>query len=100
MQNQTNVDWLVDLGSDQLGTGLFLIPDVRVNVFGAAFKHLIPDITYTDCIMRGAFVIAVKWVPHTIADFQTLQGTGCGRRCVATCVEPGCICNPYRGQCE
>jgi hypothetical protein len=38
MHNQTNQDWLEGVGPTDSGIGLFLIPDVNVDQFGAVQK--------------------------------------------------------------
>jgi hypothetical protein len=66
-QNQTKQEWLEASEPNTLGTGLFLVPDVQSDQVGAVQKVVVPDITYKQCIQRGMFVVAFKWVPHTIA---------------------------------
>lgn len=98
--NQTNQELLDDLRPDELGTGLFLVPDVKSDVFGAARKIAISDITYDEALRRGAFTMGFKWVPNKVAPFSDLLEARCGQRCVWTCVELGCVCNRARGICE
>lgn len=101
MNNQTDPAWLLNLGPTQLGTGLFMLPDVLSDSFGAMIVQAVQDILYADCLRRGALAVAFKWVPHTIADYQKLLIAKCHPHiCVATCVEPGCMCNMYLGTCH
>jgi hypothetical protein len=91
VQNQTDPDWLSGLSPSDLGTGLFLIPDVHSDRFGAVKKEFVPGITYSECIRRGLFVIAFKWIPIRVHDFSTLQAQAghCGQPCTCSCVVPG-----------
>jgi hypothetical protein len=99
MINETNPGWLEGLDPDSLGIGLFLVPDVSSDQFGAAQKLMVPDITYPQCVQRGMFTIAFKWVPHSVGTTSADLETRCGQPCVRTCVERGCICNPITGVC-
>ena len=101
MNNQTNPSWILNLQTSQLGTGLFMLPDVANDNFAAMIVQAVKNLVYSDCLRRGAFAVAFKWVPHNIASYDDLMKAACHPHlCVATCVEPGCMCNTYLGTCQ
>jgi hypothetical protein len=101
MDNQTDPADLVSVTAITKGTGIFLIPDLKSDVFGAMNKEFIADITYADCIMRGQFAFAFKWVPDDVEKEKSLKQAKCSNeRCVKTCKIRGCICNRARGICQ
>ncbi len=104
MNNQTNEKLLADIDQyydNELGTGIFLIADVESDIYGAAKKVFVGDITYSECIKRGQFVMAFKWIPNSKAQLSDLQSTSCTpHKCVDSCVEDGCMCNKIQGICE
>ena len=51
MKNQTDLDSLSDMSLyelNNLGTGIFLIPNVESSIYADAKKVFVPDITYGD----------------------------------------------------
>lgn len=102
MWDQTDRTWLVGVNPDEeLGTGLYLVPDPRPNDPDAVRKVLDQDITYNECRTRGdtSGARAIKWVPHTIASYPMVTSTACGAPCQDTCVEFGCVCNERKQLC-
>lgn len=100
MDNQTQPNWLRDAQEGARGTGIFLVPDVSSDQFGAMVALAVPELTYEECLRRGALTIGFKWVPTDVADFEAItQATRCGDPCAETCTMPGCICNRIRKQC-
>ena len=100
MQNQTDPRLLRGLSPSQRGTGVFLVPNPDSEVYGDGTSVLVPNITYDQCIMRGAFVIAFKWVPDSVRTFQQMQEpVTCGEPCSDYCEEARCICNYLRKVC-
>lgn len=97
VQNQTKAEWLDPGKPDALGTGIFVIPDVRSDQPLAVRKEFVPDLTYLQCVQRGLLTLVFKWVPHSVKSFSELQQQSCGQQCVDTCVEFGCTC--VNGKC-
>jgi hypothetical protein len=97
-QNQTDPQWLRAAGTTKLGTGIFLIADVTRPGPDAFRKQLVRDLTYTQCLERGTFALAFKWIPTSVASYSSLADAACGEPCVDTCVEFGCVC--YNGVCR
>lgn len=96
--DQTDPQWLIDLSPDHLGTGLFLVKESD----SAAIKKLHKsDIRYGQFKGYGSLkqAIAIKWVPHSISDEETLLRLQCHGSCEETCVQPGCICDATNHQC-
>lgn len=75
-QNQTEDEWLEQTQPDDLGTGIFLVPDVESIDRGAVRKVLVPNITYLDCVQRGVACV-FKWVPHSVRSYDELAGGTC-----------------------
>jgi hypothetical protein len=96
--DQTDPRWLVDLDADQLGTGLFIVSQTDPNQIKKSKKS---DVTYSAfkdyAVLEQA--IAIKWVPHTIADETTVLRLKCHGYCETTCVQPGCICDSINHKC-
>ncbi|MCL5999203.1 MAG: hypothetical protein M1546_24535 [Chloroflexi bacterium] len=102
MKNQTDPNWLEGLQPEQLGTGLFLLPDVFSERYAAMIVAAVPQITYPQCVLRGMFAVAYKWVPERIASFEQLQeDVDCGDTmpCAGQCRRLGCMCNDATGLC-
>ena len=76
-QDQTEEAWLENTQSDDLGTGIFLVPDVEQSNRGEVKKVLVPNITYHNCVQRGANCV-YKWVPHFVSSYEELSGSVCG----------------------
>jgi hypothetical protein len=95
-QNQTDPDVLKSGDATTLGTGIFAVPDPASEEFGAVRKEMVDDITYEDCVKRGHFVRAFKWVPRTAGQQdQTMLKNTCaiaGVRCVDRCAPANCLC--------
>lgn len=75
--NQTEEDWVANSDFSDLGTGIFLVADVMNPVPGSVQKILVPNITYANCVQRGQSVVALKWVPHKVASYESLLGMVC-----------------------
>jgi hypothetical protein len=76
---------------DGKGTGIFIVPD-RTRPNGIR-KDLVKDVTYDQCVQRGALAREFKWVPDSVKSFDDIQRTTCGQPCRnQRCVEPGCVC--------
>lgn len=75
-QNQTEDEWLEQTQPDDLGTGIFLVPDVENSDGSAVRKVFVPDITYHDCVRRGNACI-FKWVPYSVRSHDELVGGTC-----------------------
>lgn len=74
--DQTKEEWLENVDSHGLGTGVFLTPDITSKP-GAVKKVFVPDITYVECIKRGKAVPAFQWVPHSVSSYEELTGGIC-----------------------
>jgi hypothetical protein len=96
VQNQTDPAVLSQGKPDDLGTGVFAIPDPTSPDYGATTKILVDDITYQECVKRGHATVAFKWVPHKNGAMDSeLKDSKCaiaGARCVDRCAPPGCMC--------
>src|SRR4051812_42045388 len=94
VQNQTDPAILSQGKQDDLGTGVFAIPDPTSPDYGATTKVLVDKITYQECVKRGLATVAFKWVPHKNGAINPeLIDSKCpiaGVRCVDRCVPPGC----------
>lgn len=96
IQNQTSPTELANAALGAVGSGVFIIPDVVEGGFGAVNKIIIPNITYLDCIRRGIYCIAFKWVSRQLNP----QATSCptpGAICTGDCAHDECAC--VDGQC-
>jgi hypothetical protein len=83
------------LDTDQnIGTGVFAVPDPENPEFGAAKAVVVPRITYQECVMRGEFTMAFKWIPGPQA---YIECPVVGERCVKDCGHDYCLC--VRGRC-
>ena len=103
MKNQTNISWLRDYPNDNLGLGVFLVPNPFSEQFGAAHKVSVPSISYPECIKRGSFCIAFQWIPQTMVsdlNIDTETTVPQGEKCVDYCYEPGTLCNEQTGVCQ
>ena len=76
-KDQTDPKGLEASEFDDLGTGLFLIPDVQKEELDAQLKVFVPDITYHECIKRGKHTMAFRWIPHMIMTFEELTAERC-----------------------
>ena len=74
--NQTDPVWLKSSPQGELGTGVFLVPDVESTLVGAMKKIMVPGITYLDCVRRGRNVF-FQWVPIRVASYEELPGQSC-----------------------
>lgn len=100
MDNQTDPNDLANVSPNDPGIGIFLVPNVQSDQYAAALKVYVPDIKYAECIRRGQFALAFKWVPAAIATVSQLQQSHCSGPCVTSCAGKGCVCNQQRGMCE
>ncbi|MPR06184.1 hypothetical protein [Microvirga tunisiensis] len=94
--NQTGDDALKEASSTTRGTGIFSVPDPTSQDYMAHKKVVVPDITYQECIRRGAFCIAYKWVAR-ILDPDDPAETECpkppnGMLCAGSCANDLCLC--------
>lgn len=92
MHDQTDPSWLRDSKPEDLGTGIFLIPDVTSDDIGAVTRVVVPNLSHRECGKRGAFTPAFKWVPYWVADIDAIQHAGCYGDCTVLSDEPGCLC--------
>jgi hypothetical protein len=77
-----------------MGTGVFVVPDIRSDDPEAVNVFYIEDINYEQCINRGALAIAFKWIPVPWRG----RDKYCPDWCVDTCPPlTGCVC--VRGRC-
>src|SRR5438876_914956 len=98
VQNQTDPKELLTAASGAPGTGIFLVPDVRVEAaFGATIKMIIPNLTYNECIQKGIYCVAFKWVSRILSS-QTTPCATPGAPCVTWCDDDQCFCKD--GQCQ
>lgn len=67
LNNQTDPEWLINVGNNDKGIGVFAIPDVESQEMGATKIIKVPEITYPDCVRRGLFTMGFKWIPETLA---------------------------------
>ena len=103
MHNQTDPADLANITTTTLGTGIFLVADVKSDDFGAMLKQFVEDLTYAACVLRGHFAFAFKWIPNDVESALTLRNASAnckGQFCVKTCKQRGCICNRARGMCQ
>lgn len=105
-QNQTDPQFLKEINAgfshcgdqddqesnDLLGVGVFVIPDVESSKTPCFKKILVDDLTYDQCVQRGMWVEAFKWIPKS--EFKELSElrSQCSGACVDTCVGIGCVC--------
>jgi hypothetical protein len=91
MADQTEGQWTT-LNPETKGTGIFIERDV--SQLRGFRKELEKDVTYADCLQRGASpsVMEFKWVPDSVKPFDDLQRAPCGQPCTVKCVEAGCVC--------
>lgn len=96
-KNQTLEDWL-PLEDAELGTGVFLVADPQKTSGPAARTLLVKDITFSECVRRGAYAISFKWVPRRVRPEIKVEDEGpCQGSCVDTCPRPLCFCE--NGSC-
>jgi len=95
--NQTVVDWLVDAGPNEKGTGIFLVSAPTRADGDPVTTEIILDLTYAECIRRATYCISFKWVPHRIQrSIDASEEPTCTGLCVDTCVRPLCFCEGGR----
>lgn len=76
-KDQTDPKWLDASEFDDLGTGLFLVPDVLKEELDAKQKIFVPNITYIECVKRGKHTIVFRWIPHMVMTFEELTAERC-----------------------
>jgi hypothetical protein len=94
--NQTDPSYLESGDSSEEGTGIFAVPDPQNAEFGAAKAIVVAGIKYTECVLRGEFTMAYKWIPKRIMAAVTKCPVA-GQRCVRDCGHDSCLC--VRGRC-
>lgn len=84
-ENQTDPDELKKKPSPTFkGSGVFAVPDPREHA--GYQKFVVPNITYQDCVQRGAFCMAFKWVPRLLdPSVTTCPLPPNGMLCVKSC---------------
>jgi hypothetical protein len=98
VQNQTHPKEFINAASGAPGTGIFLVPDLGIEAaIGATIKITIPNLTYSECIQKGLYCIAFKWVSRILSS-QATQCTTPGAPCVTWCDDDLCMCK--EGHCE
>lgn len=75
--DQTEDEWLWGAGPEDLGTGIFLVPDVKSNESGSVEKVFVPNITYQDYVKRMNGAVIGKWVPQSISSYKELSSSSC-----------------------
>jgi hypothetical protein len=76
-----------------LGVGLFLLPEPEKGILEFR-KAIVEGITYKECILRGQYCLAFKWVSGAL-DRNALF---CRQDCAnGTCPDTFCICNSFQG---
>jgi hypothetical protein len=99
--NQTFPDCHKALAKDaaQLGTGLFVVPAPENGV--PEWKIVrVPNLTYRECVKRGANCGAFQWVANSVKTYDELIKVMCTHSCPGsgyTCDQIGCTC--YHGTC-
>lgn len=73
-QDQTEDEWLQQTQPEDLGTGLFLVPEIETNDRGRTHKVLVPNITYNECVRHGQGICVFKWVPHSVCSYEEFAG--------------------------
>lgn len=91
--NQTNPEWLVGQGVDDVGTGAFLVPDVSRSE-GLPLKTEIQEgLSYVECVRRAEFAAAFKWIPKVISNSTNFETVNCKPElCLDYCSETLCWC--------
>lgn len=93
LHNQTDPTWVANHDEDELGVGIFLIPDVASDVPYALKSEVVDDITYSTAVAKAHLVISFKWVPHRISRVSSMKkAPTCLGDCVDTCPKPQCFC--------
>lgn len=75
--NQTENEWMEQASKGELGTGLFLVPDIENSEYGRVRKVLVPNLTYDECGRRGTGICIFKWVPHSVRLYEELAAGTC-----------------------
>ena len=96
-ENQTDPSDLANATSATRGSGIFAVPNPLVGNFGSVTKIVVKSITYTECVQRGMFCIAFKWVPRQLDANVTACPTQ-GSLCVKSCANDLCLC--IDGTCQ
>lgn len=107
MHNQTMTEWLAGVTPDTPGTGIFLLPVLELpvpetppGVSPFVRRHLVRGVTYPWTVNVGRYVSAFKWVPESIASYDSLLKSNCtGVFCVDSCLDPGCVCDQNTSLC-
>lgn len=94
--NQTTKSALDSAIAGKKGSGVFAVADPRSNEPMAVQKVIVPNIEYLDCVRRGAFCLAFKWVPEVLSEKSTCPNPG--TPCVHDCSDDLCLC--VGGRCQ
>lgn len=94
--NQTTQSALEAAIAGKTGSGIFAVANPRSSEPMAVQKVIVPNIDYRDCVQRGAFCLAFKWVPGVFAEESPC--TSAGAPCVRDCSEDLCLC--VGGRCQ
>lgn len=94
--NQTTQAALDSAISGKRGTGVFGVPDPRSSEPMAVQKVIVPNIDYVDCVQRGAFCLAFKWVPGLLSEQSPCPNPG--TPCIDDCSNDLCLC--IGGRCQ
>lgn len=67
VHNQTEPAWLEGGLADELGVGIFALPDVESDEKDAVKVVRVHRLSYPECVRRGRHTMAFKWIPATVA---------------------------------
>jgi hypothetical protein len=73
-----------------------VVPNPEREIFGAFVKRMVRQLTYDDCVRRGALCIAFKWVPRDLTNEKPCSTPGLP--CDISCHDDMCFC--IDGQCQ
>lgn len=98
MKDQTDPSVAATAMVAERGTAIYLVEQPN----GTKRKILRPLGSYAAFLERGVdpTIVAGKWVPDRVSTLVSLQASLCkGVKCVDSCVNPGCICDPMSQTC-
>lgn len=96
MDDQTEDGWLVHAGRP--GTGVVLLFDARARLYKRVVLRDLDFATFSTNANNLANAVAMKWVPHAVAEPSDVARDPCEAECVRKCHEYGCLC--HRGRCR
>jgi hypothetical protein len=88
-KNQTRAEWIAR-AEIEVGTG-FIIYQTSDGRLRSRYHR---DIAYAKCVVLGAASLTFKWIPNSVASFESIKNTKCipveceGKECA----QPGCAC--------